>query len=190
MANGCPRKFRTMARAARTAFGVPSRANGTPASGGRDPRTNVMSGCTDATAAPCSRRTRSTSLVSAPLECSATLPFQSDSLARASAASAIAPSGTQNQTISAWITTFDGTAAAPTSRASRRAWRKDAADPRDTICSITYPAPYKDTASAPARFPAPTIVMRGFADRFTDMPGSIAESARDPGSGISVVRAT
>jgi hypothetical protein len=177
-----------MARAARTAFGLPSRANGTPASEGRDPRTNVISGWPDATVAPRSRSTPSSSLVRAPLECNATLFFQSAAPAMALAASAIAPSGTQNQTIPALITTCAGTAAtAPTSLASLRARRKDAADPLDTICSITYPASRNDTARAPARFPAPTIAMRGFADRFTGMPGRIAESAFDPASVKSVV---
>ena len=152
-------------------------ANGTPASGGREPRTNVIIGCTDATVAPRFRSTASSSLVRAPLECSATLPFHSAAPASDSAAPAIAPSGTQNQTTSA--STFArpaATAIAPTSPASRRARRKDAARPRETICSIPYPASRKHAASAPARFPAPTIAIRGFADRLTDMPGSIAES--------------
>ena len=42
----------TTRRATRTAAASPSSANGTPASEGREPRTNVISGCTDATAAP------------------------------------------------------------------------------------------------------------------------------------------
>ena len=52
-------------------------------------RTNVISGCTDATAAPRLRNAASSSLVSAPLECSATLPFQSISPASERAARAI-----------------------------------------------------------------------------------------------------
>ncbi len=39
--------------------------------------TNVISGCTDATAAPCFFRTASSSPVKAPLECNATLVFHS-----------------------------------------------------------------------------------------------------------------
>ena len=46
------------------------------------------------------------------------------------------------------------------------------------ICSITYPASCKETASALAKFPAPTIAMRGFF--LPDMPGSIAEAAARP----------
>jgi ADP-ribose pyrophosphatase len=52
----------------------------------------------------------------------------------------------------------------------------DAADSRDTICSMLYPAARNDTAKALARLPAPTIDMRGVAGGFADMPGRIAES--------------
>jgi ADP-ribose pyrophosphatase len=54
------------------------------------------------------------------------------------------------------------------------------------IWSIPYPAPCNDTASALARFPAPTIEIRGLADGFADMPGSIAESACKLRSVVSV----
>src|ERR1700746_1438475 len=70
-------------------------ANGTPANDGRDPRTNVMKGCTDATEAPLARRGCNTSLLRTPLECSATFPFPSNRLAREAAACAVAVSGTQ-----------------------------------------------------------------------------------------------
>jgi hypothetical protein len=176
MANGCPPNRRTMARAARTALGSPSIANDTPASDGREPRTNVIRGCTEATAAPRFCSLTSSSPVSAPLECSATLPCQSAAAVRDAAAPAIAPSGTQNQTISARMRTRTAvTAAAPTSRANRRACRKDATGLRETIWSIRYPAPRSAGASAPARFPTPTIVITGFVDCVAGMPGRIAE---------------
>ncbi len=159
-----------IARAVRTALASPSTANGTPASEGWDPRTKVINGCTEATAAPRLRRTSSTSLVKAPLECNATLPFQSTAFASNRAASRISPSGTQNQTtwepISAGETTLDFT-----SRASARACRTEAAPERVTIPSIVYPARNKAVASAPARLPAPTIVIPTLAA----MTGSIAD---------------
>src|SRR6202040_4455530 len=100
-----------------------------PASDGRDPCTNVIKGCPDATAAPRRRSPLSSSLVSAPLECSATLPFQSAAPVREAAALAIALSGTQNQISSARICARPAAAAeAPTSGASRRARREDASD--------------------------------------------------------------
>ncbi len=160
-----------MARAACAAFGLPSMANGTPASDGREPRTNVISGCTEATAAPRSRSTASSSLVSAPLECSASLPFQSAAFVRDAAALAIVPSGTQNQTTSAHICArVIATADAPTRRANLRARCKEEAWPCETIWSIPYPASRRATASALARFPAPTIATRGFAESFAGMP--------------------
>jgi hypothetical protein len=42
--------------------------------------------------------------------------------------------------------------------------------------SIVYPAARKDTASARARLPAPTIAIRGFLGHLTGMSGRIAES--------------
>src|ERR1700746_3836960 len=99
MVNKWPFKSRTMARAARTAFGSPSMAKGTPASGGREPRTNVIKGLGDATAAPRFRSTASSSLVRAPLEWSATLLLQAALVIRDAAALGIAASGTQNQII-------------------------------------------------------------------------------------------
>src|SRR5947207_3188386 len=74
MAWGSPPRLRTIRRAARIAAGSPSIANETPASDGRDPRTNVISGCTDATAAPLLRSGSRISLPNAPLECSAIFP--------------------------------------------------------------------------------------------------------------------
>src|SRR5258708_440397 len=179
MVNEWPFKSRTMARAARTALGSPSMANGTWASEAREPRTNVIKGCTDATAAPRFRSAVSSSLVRAPLEWSATLPLQSAALDRDAAAPAMAPSGTQNQIIGARICDRrTATTDAPTSRANRRARRREAARPRAITCSIPYPAAVSDTARALARFPAPTMAMRGFA--FAGMPGRIAESASNP----------
>jgi ADP-ribose pyrophosphatase len=78
------------------------------------------------------------------------------------------------------------TTAAPTSPASRRARRKDEVDPRETIWSIRYPTSRSETANAPARFPAPTIVMVGFPDCFADMPGRIAE-CRKPNPVLYIV---
>jgi ADP-ribose pyrophosphatase len=43
-------------------------------------------------------------------------------------------------------------------------------------CSILYPAACNATVNALARFPAPTIAIRGCAEGLRDMPGSIAES--------------
>src|SRR6267154_623495 len=167
-----------MARAARTAFRSPSMANGTSESGGREPRTKVINGWTEATVAACLRNTSSASLVRAPLECSATFPFQSAAPIKDRAALAIAPSGTQNQTISAC--TCERTPAvadAPTSPASRRARRKEAAGLRETINSILYPAARNDTASALAKLPAPMMATRGFWRTLAGMPGRIPEAA-------------
>ena len=78
------------------------------------------------------------------------------------------------------------TALAPTSRANRRARRNDAVDSRETIWSILYPVPRSATASAPAKFPAPTIVISGLVARFADMSGRIAE-CRKPNPVLYIV---
>src|SRR5215472_11615118 len=90
-----------MPRAALTAFESPSIANGTPESDGTEFLTNVISGCTDTTSAPFLLRDRSSSLVSAPLECSAIVPLASNLSAMDDAARAISPSGTHSHKISA-----------------------------------------------------------------------------------------
>ncbi len=156
-----------MARAIRNARASPSTANGTSFSEGREPRTKVIMGCTDATAAPASRNRSSSAAASAPLECSATRPFQSAAAARDSAAPAIALSGTQNQTTPARIRARVAAATeAPTSRANHRARCKEGPGPRAMICSMVYPASRSDAASALARFPAPTIATGGFTGFF------------------------
>ncbi len=151
-------------------------ANGTPASDGRDPRTNVISGCTDATAAPRRRSTASSSLVSAPLECSATLPFQS-------AAPAQGFCRTRNRSIGNAKPDNLGPNLRPTSRRGRSSNltgkspsspQRCCRSPRDNLLDHVSRSPQR-TASAPARFPAPTIAMRGFAESFADMPGRIAD---------------
>ena len=121
-----------MRRATRTAAASPSSANGTSFSEGCEPRTNVIRGCTEATAAPRLRNEASSSLPSAPLECNATLPFHSICFAIDSAAAAIAESGTQNQTNSACTEDKSFTARAPTCSASLCAVRqRSSATPRN-----------------------------------------------------------
>src|ERR1019366_4144076 len=152
---------------------APSIAKGTPRSEGRDRRTNVISGCTDATAAPRLRNAASSSLPSAPLECTATLPFHSIVGASNRAADAMAASGTQNHTNRASTADKSVAARAPTCRANCFAFPNDAPRDRTITASIAYPACSSDRASADPRFPAPTIATRGFPA----MPGSIAEAA-------------
>ena len=175
-----------MRRATRTAESSPSIANATPASEGRDPRTNVIMGCTDATAAPRLRKTSSSSLASAPLECSATSPFQFRARpvlvlaffadpgcdAKAPADRRISESGTQNQITSVRTPSSDpATARAPTFRASLRARFSEVKRSRAITASIAYPACRSDTANALPKFPAPTIATRGLRN----MSGSIAD---------------
>src|SRR5579863_3879857 len=153
-------------------------ANGTPASEGREPRTNVINGCTDATDAPCLRSALNSSLASAPLECRATLPFHRILFAHVDAVRPISASGTQNQTRSvAGIVDASVTTRAPTSFARFRAFASDVPREWVTTASILYPARISETASALPRFPAPTIVIR-----LPAMPGRIAEGT-EPRSG-------
>src|SRR5689334_5459679 len=104
-----------MRRIRRTADASPSMANGVPISDALEPLTNVIKGCAEAVAAPRRRRADSSSLASAPLECSATVPRQLPLVISELAARAIWLSGTQNQTtpdlIRAWV---PATARAPT----------------------------------------------------------------------------
>jgi hypothetical protein len=167
-----------MARPARTAAASPSIAKGTPASDRDepvrdDPATNVIIGCTEATCAPRRRSAANSSLASAPLECNATLPFQSAFCASERAASAMESSGTQNQTKSDSITArATPTGRAPTLFANKLALRRDPRLSRNTIWSMTYPARCRHTARTAPRFPAPAIVIR----RRRRMPGRIAEA--------------
>ncbi len=152
------------------------------------PRTNVINGCTDATAAPRLRNPSSSSLESAPLECNAILPFHSTFPASDFAAPAMAESGTQNQIASTLTSDRSVTARLPTCLASRCARFHDSPlddlpRARVTIASTGYPALRSDDASADPKFPAPTIATLGL----TPMPGSIAEATsgfRLPASAI------
>lgn len=166
-----------MRRATRTAAASPSSANGTSFSEGCEPRTNVIRGCTEATAAPRLRNEASSSLPSAPLECNATLPFHSICFEIDSAAAAIAESGTQNQTNSACTEDKSLPSRAPTCSASLCALVNDPARDREITTSMAYPATCSECASADPRFPAPTIATRGFPA----MPGSIAERTQPLG---------
>jgi hypothetical protein len=153
-----------MRRAVRWAAASPSIAKGTPTSDGREPRTNVIKGCADATVAPRRRRAPNSSLVRTPLECSATIPFQLPFVAKTCALEAISRSGTQNQitpgATCAWDTT---TALELTSLANRLAFADEDFPARVMISAIENPALRRAAARAPARLPAPTIVIRGFA---------------------------
>jgi hypothetical protein len=126
-----------MRRTTRTAAGSPSNANGTPASEAAEPRTNVIRGCTDATDAPRRRKTASSSLVSAPLECNATLPFHSILFANERAARVISASGTQNQINSARTADRSVDAPAPTCFANLCAFVSDAPRARAITTSIS-----------------------------------------------------
>src|SRR5579871_129145 len=170
-----------MARATCTALASPSIVNDTPESRGREACTNVISGCTDATAALSLRRALSSSLAKAPLECNATFPFQSAAVVKDRAAVAIARSGTQNQTTSESIRTRDaGAADAATSFASRRARCREAPPAREIIVSITNRPPCKATAKDAAKFPAPTSAILGFTFDLRGMPGRITDCAMPP----------
>jgi len=157
----------------RKAASSPSIANGTPASNGLDPRTNVISGCTEATLAPRLCSDPNSSLPSAPLECNATLPFQSTLAASDFAACEISESGTQNHINCARVAGNSVAALPLTCSASLCARLRDAPRPRAMIRSIEYPAARNANASAVPKLPAPTIATRGLAP----MPGSIAEPA-------------
>lgn len=172
----CPPRSLTICFAIRAAPGSASIANGTPWNDGRDPRTNVISGCTEATAAPLRRKISSSSLVRAPLECTAIRPAQEMALARRSAALPISPSGTQNQTAPARkLLGSSVNARAPTSCTSfcarARDPRRERPRERPIIASISYPAARSETPKALAKFPAPTIAMMGLPL----MPGRIAD---------------
>ena len=161
MGNGsAPRSFTTL-RAALTAAGSPSNANGTPLSEGIDLRTNVISGCAEATAPPRSRNPRSSSLANAPLECSATLPRQSTASESWRAALAISRSGTQNQTRSPSRPSPATTTLECASLASARPFRRDSLLFPETMSLMRYPARVNSTASALPNLPGPTIAMRG-----------------------------
>src|ERR1039457_2639034 len=151
-----------MRRATRSATASPSTANGTPASAGCERRTNVIIGCTDATAPPRLRRSASSSLVSAPLECNATLPFHSSCVAADSAARTTSASGTQNHINDARTADRSVDARAPTCFANLRALFSDAPREWAITASIVYPARRNATARTDPRFPAPTIATRGF----------------------------
>ena len=192
-----PRSF-TRRRATRNAAASPSTANETPASEGLESRTKVINGCTEPTAIPCSRSAASSSLLSAPLECSATrfldpslslaldpdfdpafdaifvATFVPSFFARNLAALAISASGTQNQMTSARRPSGGSLqTCAPTLRAKLRAFLNDSALDREMIAPISYPAFRNETARTVARFPAPTIAILGRMS----MPGSIAVPA-------------
>ena len=161
MGNGsAPRSFTTL-RAALTAAGSPSTAKGTSSSEGADPRTKVISGCTEATAAPRSRKPRSSSLANAPLECSATLPRQSTASESCRAAPAISRSGTQNQTRSPSRPSPGTTTLECASSASARPFLRDALLFPETMSLMRYPARVNSTASALPSLPGPTIAIRG-----------------------------
>src|SRR5271167_1055299 len=182
-----PPTSRTTRRPTRTAAASPSSTNGTPASEGREPRTNVISGCTDATVAPRLRKTANASLVRAPLECNTTLPFQSTVPASDRAAQAISASGIQNQISSARDSDRSVKARAPTCFANFWAFFSDSPPERTITASIVYRARCRARARAVPKFPAPTIATRGLAA----MPGSIAETAfrfRDPAAGSRTPR--
>ena len=167
-----PRSLTTL-RAIRTAGESPSMENGTAVNDGRELRTNVINGCADATAAPRRRSASSSSLVITPLECSAIRPLQSIWSRTDCEALRIPPSGTQNQTTVARKSLGNSVdARAATSRASVRAFVREAGLERPTTLSILYPARRSGTARAFARFPAPTIAITGLLC----MPGSIAEA--------------
>src|SRR5436853_2193769 len=127
----------------------------------------------DATTAPRRRKAPSSSLVKGPLEWKTTWPFHLRAPARDSAAPAIWASGTHNQTTSASIVScVKVTARAPSSFANRRALVRDPPLARATIASTRYPAFRSERPRALPRFPAPTIVIRGFAA----IAGRIAEA--------------
>jgi ADP-ribose pyrophosphatase len=134
-----------------------------------------MSGCTDATAAPRTRNACNSSLLSAPLECNAILPFHSIMFANARDARAISASGTQNHINSPELPDKSvDPRAARTCLASFFALCNDAPRERAITSSMEYPARCSAKARAVPRFPAPTITTRGFVA----MPGSIAEVIR------------
>jgi|SRR5579871_481152 len=156
----------------RIASGSPSTANGTFARRGRDPPTNVISGCADATAAPRRRKECNSSLESTPLECSATRPLQSIQVENDRATLATCESGTQNHTrLDLSAPGNSAKAIAPTSFAIPRARFLEEAVERPITASITYPARCKDVDRELARFPAPTIVIVGL----NFISGSIAD---------------
>lgn len=82
-----------------------------------------------------------------------------------------------------------------TRAASSFARRNEAEFSREITCSISYLASCKADASDLARFPAPTIAMRGLANGDPDMPGRITEPVAEhagplfPASAISKLRA-
>src|SRR5256885_9391836 len=78
-------------------------------------------------------------------------------------------------------------AEARTFRARFCARRREVDVARERIWSISYPASRSDAARALAKFPAPTMVMRGLADRFPAMPGRIAEVRTPAGSLFYIV---
>src|SRR5215471_15738207 len=88
----------TIRLATRVAARSPSKAKGTPFNDGLTFFTKVISGWTEATAAPFFLTASSSELLKAPLECTAILPLQSRTLASISAQREICWSGTENQT--------------------------------------------------------------------------------------------
>ena len=121
------------------------------------------------------RKPASSSLLNAPLECRATLPFHSTPPSSDRAARAISASGTQNQINSA--RTPDRSIDArtpyllgqsPLAFLQRRSRESAQSLPRSYI-----PPALAANPSAVPRFPAPTIATRGFAA----MPRSIAEGS-------------
>jgi hypothetical protein len=146
-------------------------ANGTPPSAGFDFPTKVISGCTEATLAPFCLKLFKTSLLSAPLEWNATLPFHEPAFEKSRAAPDISESGTQNQTTSAERFLQPTVARDRTRLASARACLNDGPGPCAKMVSMANPARAKATASVLPKFPGPTIAIVGLAR----MPGSITD---------------
>ena len=143
------------------AFESPSIANGTPERAGLVPRTNVIKGCTDATASPALLRDDSSLLPSAPLEWNANRTARSfGCFANNSATCLILPSGTASHMISDANDAFSiVTARAPTARASFCARFIEAGWSRATISAMVNPARFSAGARKLANLPAPTRAM-------------------------------